>query len=119
MYGFRILMIMAILGLAAPILSARTPVNTTNTDSTEVDNRPLLKRIFKDFPVVYTDTAYTAPDYVVVIKCTLMNHSWHRHSRENMKRERVYTIPDSADEPNNSFDDIKSLVTFTTAPTKN
>lgn len=117
MYGFRILLIIAALGFIAPGISARDRDDSTAvTDTTEVDNRPLLKRIFKDFPVVYTDTAYTAPDYVVVIKCTLVNHSWHHHSREKMKRERVYAIPDTADETTTAYNDSKPLVTFTSLP---
>lgn len=116
-YGFRILLLAAVLGFIAPSLSARDrDEQIVATDTTEVDNRPFLKRIFKDFPVVYTDTAYTAPEYVVVFKCTLMNHSWHHHSREKMKRERVYAIPDTADEITSLSTDSKPLVTFTTLP---
>ncbi|MDE7155949.1 MAG: hypothetical protein K2N79_06660 [Muribaculaceae bacterium] len=76
-----------------------------------IDNRPLLKRWFKDFPVVYSDTAYSATNYVIVFKATLMNHSWHHHSRENMKRQRVYAIPDSASEDNQSNSFVKFIST--------
>lgn len=115
MYGLRIFIILvAALGFMAPTAAARHRNDSiVATDTTDVDNRPLLKRIFKDFPVVYTDTAYTAPDYVVVFKCTLMNHSWHHHSREKMKRERTYAIPDSTDDQQHFHDTQSRLVTFT------
>ncbi len=118
MYGFRILFfIIAAFSFFAPKAAAHNSNDSiVAVDTTEVDNRPLLKRIFKNFPVVYTDTAYTAPDYVVVFKCTLMNHSWHHHSCEKMKRERTYAIPDSTDDRATSDHTHSRLVTFTPFP---
>lgn len=54
---------------------AKRPVEITDT----VDDRPFLKRIFKDFPTLYTDTAYTNDSYIVVIRAVLLNNNWHRH----------------------------------------
>ncbi len=84
-----------VLALFSSAVSAHTPATAGDTlvnNAAEVDNRPFLKRMFKDFPIVYTDTAYTAPDYIFVIKCTLMNHSWHLHHGSKIK-----PLGDSAD----------------------
>lgn len=117
MYSFRILIILvAAFVFLTTGAAAQNRNDTIVADTADVDNRPLLKRLFKDFPVVYTDTAYTAPDYVVVFKCTLMNHSWHRHSSEKMKRIRTYAIPDTTDDQHPGHTNQSRLVTFTPFP---
>ncbi|MDE5844074.1 MAG: hypothetical protein K2H32_04765 [Muribaculaceae bacterium] len=105
----RVYSILILLLIAGGInAQSSNPPDSTDIAADSIDNRPLLKRWFKDFPVVYSDTAYTGTNYVFVFKATLMNHSWHHHSHENMKRQRVYAIPDSASDDNQS----NSLVKF-------
>ena len=92
----RLLLISILLTIAGGInlASSQTP-DSLDIAVDSVDNRPLLKRWFKDFPIVYSDTAYTNPQYIIVFKATLMNHSWGEHPGEKMKRQRIYAIPDS------------------------
>lgn len=46
------------------------------------DSRPLLMKIFSDFPTLYTDTTYRDTSFRVVIRATLFNNKWHRHHSE-------------------------------------
>lgn len=78
--------VLAILFVAAIQCVSADTKNKGKNDTIEVgtndpdSGRPLLKRLFKDFPTVYSDTAYTDTDYVVVIRCVLTNTRWHVHN---------------------------------------
>lgn len=73
--------IVAVATAFAPIhIMAVKPVQPSDTNT--VDHRPFLKRLFKDFPTLYTDTAYTNDSYIVVIRAVLLNNKWHRHHSE-------------------------------------
>lgn len=80
-------MIIVGLALVGSFLSLRgesrreKAVYICESDTIPVDSAGFLKKIFKDFPAVYIDTAYSCPGYVVVIRCMLMNHHFDRHRK--------------------------------------
>lgn len=75
-----ILTVTALFAVAVPVWSASRSASDVSEKCDTTDSRPLLKRIFKEFPTLYTDTAYTAENYIFVIRAVLHNNSWHRHN---------------------------------------